>query len=182
MYVAALYALRKRALALAATLREERLFKAFNPDQLRDTHGKWTASGVKMQQHKSGKYEVSASYTDAEGYTSTISAYRDRNKKPADYPRGDIFVTDPKGQRVKSPSNWMDYPEHAWRHGQVNLSKDYEKHSTAPEKSHWRTHVPVEHRLAMEAKQQALAHKYHGDYAPLKDQWDQYKEMEGWSK
>ena len=119
-----------------------------------------------------GKFKTAASYTDPKGYTVTIKAY----KKPSGPhgPQGEIHVTNPAGKTVESTSSWMDYPEPGWKYKGIDLYKDWTKHekSETGNSSVWRTKVPLETRLRMEAKQQGIPE---GDYGPLKAQYNEYK-------
>jgi hypothetical protein len=120
----------------------------------------------------SGKFKAAASYIDPKGYTVTIKAY----KKPDGQhgPQGEIHIATPSGKTVESTSTWMDYPEPGWKYKGTDLYKDWVKHekSETGNSSIWRTKVPLETRLRMEAKQQGISE---GDYGPLKDQYKEYK-------
>ena len=107
------------------------------------------------------------SYTDEDGYVAIVRAYAMESRGTG--PHGDGFIRHPDGTMVFA-GHWMDWPEPEWMHGKVNLLEDYRKHRKAKTEhaSVYRTKIPIEQRVQMEAFWQATA------YEPLKAQFDYY--------
>jgi hypothetical protein len=123
------------------------------------------------------EYGHSASHKDKNGYTVTVSTRKTPSDKLFDsakphdehfesWRHGRIEITHPNGQTIRT-GYWMDHPEKGWTHNGVDLHKDHFEHvdKGTPEKSVWRSKIPVDKRLEIEAKHQATA------YDPLKKQF-----------
>lgn len=106
-------------------------------------------------------------HTDGDGYTVHVHAYNGHGHNMGGGHHGEIHVAHPKTGEIRRTQYWMDRPEEGWKHGHVNLEEDYNKHALKDQehKSHWRSKVPLQTRLDMEAHQQATAYK------PLKEQF-----------
>lgn len=120
----------------------------------------------------------SAKYTDNDGYTSEVvpakpyAKLANEDGRHAGRRSGVMFIHHPNGEKVRA-GYWMDYPEPGWKHNNVNLLQDYQKHAIKNEhdKSYWRKYIPLEHRVALEAHHQATA------YDSLKNQFAYRKKI-----
>lgn len=85
-------------------------------------------------------YGLSASYTDKDGYTVTVSSRKTstdklhsrskmRNGHSTDmyepYRSGRITITNPNGE-TRGQQFWMDFPEKGWFHHGVDLFADWD--------------------------------------------------------
>ena len=109
---------------------------------------------------------LNARYKDKDRYTVSVVAYPKSKRLKGTGIQGFITITSPTGEMVDS-GFWMDYPEKGWKYKNKDLTKDYADHwkEGTEEQSIWRSEVPIQKRLDMEAKQQATAYK------PLKQQF-----------
>jgi hypothetical protein len=109
------------------------------------------------------------SYTDTDGYTVIIKAYAMESRGTDRH--GDVLIRHPDGTTVQA-GYWMDYPEKNWMLGKIDLIKDYRNHkkNRTEHASIYRTKIPIERRLRLEAYWQATA------YEPLKVQF-QFREV-----
>ena len=108
-------------------------------------------------------------YTDADGYTAIIKAYATESRGTRRH--GDMLIRHPDGTTAQK-GYWMDYPEKNWMYGKINLLEDYDNHykNRTEHASVYRTKIPIEQRVRLEAYWQAVA------YEPLKVQFRRAQE------